>query len=106
MHLKEELKQIGLEMTEVEMKPGSPLLGQALADVEVGGGFVVVAIRRNDGRSCVTPSPTSAWRPATRTSSSATAAPFPSSPPASAPGRRPHTEAPPDRPRPTPAKRR
>ena len=48
-HLSEELSQIGLNLSEIEIQPGSPLVGQTVADVEVGGGFVVVAIRRADG---------------------------------------------------------
>jgi voltage-gated potassium channel len=51
MHLNEELKQIGLEMTEVEIKPNSPLAGRTVADVEVSGrgGLVIVAIKKLDG---------------------------------------------------------
>ncbi len=50
-HLNEELKLIGLELTEIELKAESPLVGQRVGNVEVSGqgGFVVVAIKRADG---------------------------------------------------------
>ncbi len=59
MHLNEELKQIGLEMTEVEIKPGSPLLGQTVGDVEVSGsgGLVIVALKKADGTLVRDPRP-------------------------------------------------
>ena len=48
--LNEELQQIGLELTEVEVTPGSALVGQTIGDMEGGsGGFVIVAVRRPDG---------------------------------------------------------
>jgi voltage-gated potassium channel len=51
MHLNEELKQIGLEMIEIEIKGNSPLIGHTIADVEVSGrgGLVIVAIKKADG---------------------------------------------------------
>ncbi len=49
-HLNEELKQIGLELSEIEIQANSALVGKTVADVEVGGGgYVVVAIKRADG---------------------------------------------------------
>jgi len=48
-YLNEELKQIGLELTDIEIENGSALVGQTVRDVEVGGGFVIVAIKRPDG---------------------------------------------------------
>ena len=59
MHLNEELKQIGLEMTEIEIKPGSPLLGQTVGDVEVSGsgGLVIVALKKADGTLVRDPRP-------------------------------------------------
>ena len=48
--LNEELQQIGLQLMEVEVVVGSPLVGQTVGDVESdSGGFVVVAIKRPDG---------------------------------------------------------
>lgn len=49
MHLDEELRQIGLEITEIALKHGSSLVGQNVASVEVSGGFVLVAVKRGDG---------------------------------------------------------
>jgi voltage-gated potassium channel len=51
MRLTEELKQIGLELTEIELKTNSPLVGQSVKDVEVGGrgGLVIVAIKKAVG---------------------------------------------------------
>jgi voltage-gated potassium channel len=49
-HLSDELEQIGLHFFEIEIQDNSPLIGQTVADVEIGGGgFVVVAIKRADG---------------------------------------------------------
>lgn len=48
-YLNEELKQIGLELSDIEIENGSALVGQTVRDVEVGGGFVIVAIKRPDG---------------------------------------------------------
>ena len=47
--LNEELKQIGLELTEIELMHNSTLDGQQIGDVEVGGGFVIVAVKRKEG---------------------------------------------------------
>lgn len=47
--LAEDLTQIGLSLTEVELPENSPLAGQTVGDVECSGGFVVVAIKRADG---------------------------------------------------------
>jgi voltage-gated potassium channel len=51
LHLNEDLRQIGLEMGEVELKADSPLVGQTLGDVETSGraGFVIVAVKKKDG---------------------------------------------------------
>ena len=50
MHLSDELEQIGLHFFEVDIEDKSPLVGQTVADVEIGGGgFIVVAIKRADG---------------------------------------------------------
>ncbi len=59
LKLNEELKQIGLEMTEIEIKPGMPLAGQTVADVELtgSGGLVIVAIRKADGTVVRDPRP-------------------------------------------------
>lgn len=47
--LNEELGAIGLQFSEVEVQANSPLVGQTLSDVEVGGGgFVIVALRKAD----------------------------------------------------------
>jgi voltage-gated potassium channel len=50
-YLNEELKQIGLELIEIDLHSGSPLLGRTVGDMESGGssGFVVVAIKRPEG---------------------------------------------------------
>jgi voltage-gated potassium channel len=48
-HLNEELKAIGLELTEVEVQEKSVIIGETISGVEVGGGFVIVAIKRADG---------------------------------------------------------
>jgi voltage-gated potassium channel len=49
--LNDELKQIGLEMTEIELDSRSELVGQSVGSIEISGsgGFVVVAIKRPDG---------------------------------------------------------
>jgi voltage-gated potassium channel len=46
------LKSIGLELMEINVQPNSPMCDQAIADLEVSGGCVVVAIRQPDGH-CV-----------------------------------------------------
>jgi voltage-gated potassium channel len=57
--LAEELKQLGLEMSEIEIKPGSALVGQTVGDVEVAGcgGLVIVAIKKADGTLMRDPRP-------------------------------------------------
>ncbi len=57
--LNEELKQIGLEMTEIELKQNSVLVGQKVGNVEVSGqgGFVVVAVKKADGQLIRAPKP-------------------------------------------------
>jgi voltage-gated potassium channel len=48
--LNEDLKQVGLELSEVEVAAGSPLVGKTVGDVESAtGGFVLVAIKKTDG---------------------------------------------------------
>ncbi|HEX3871995.1 MAG TPA: potassium channel protein [Pirellulales bacterium] len=56
-HLNEELKQIGLELTEIELKHHSPLAGEKVANIEVGGGFVLVGIKKPDGEFLRHPPP-------------------------------------------------
>lgn len=57
-HLNEELRQIGLELTEIELKADSQLVGQTVGDVEFGAaGFVVVAVKRPDGSLVRAPQP-------------------------------------------------
>ncbi len=55
----DELKQIGLGITEVEIQPKSPLVGQTVGSVEIDGkgGFVMVAIKRADGSMVQKPTP-------------------------------------------------
>ncbi|MEQ8786986.1 MAG: NAD-binding protein [Pirellulaceae bacterium] len=50
--LNEQLSQIGLHFDELHISPGSPLAGHKIGDIEVRGnlGFLVVALRRGDGR--------------------------------------------------------
>jgi voltage-gated potassium channel len=59
MYLNEELKQIGLEMTEIELQAGSPLVGRAVSDAELNGrgGLVIVAIKKADGTLLRNPGP-------------------------------------------------
>lgn len=45
-HLNEELKQIGLELTEIELRANSPLAGQTVGSIDLGGGFVLVGIKQ------------------------------------------------------------
>ncbi len=58
-HLNEDLRQIGLELIGIEVKPGSPLVGRKVGNVEASGqgGFVVVAITRADGSLLRAPEP-------------------------------------------------
>ena len=58
VNLAEELRQIGLELHEVEIPAGSPLAGQAVGAIEMGGvGFVTVAIKRPDNTLVLHPGP-------------------------------------------------
>jgi voltage-gated potassium channel len=59
MRLGEELKQLGLEMTEIEIKPGTPLVGHTVGDVEItgSGGLVIVAVKKADGMLVRDPRP-------------------------------------------------
>jgi len=43
--LNEDLKEVGLEMSQIVLEATSPLVGQTLADAEVGGGFVIIGIK-------------------------------------------------------------
>lgn len=51
-YLNDELKAIGLEMMEISVQANSPMCEQAIAELEVSGGCVIVAIRQPDGH-CV-----------------------------------------------------
>ena len=53
--LNAELREVGLELTEIPLEDGSPLLSQTLGDAEVGGGFVIVGIKRGDSFVCHPP---------------------------------------------------
>jgi voltage-gated potassium channel len=56
MHLTEDLKQLGLEITELALQTHSPLIGQNVGNVEIGGGgYVLVAIKRADGSLLTNP---------------------------------------------------
>jgi voltage-gated potassium channel len=44
--LNEELREVGLELYQIEIEQSSPLAGQTLADAEIGGGFVIVGVKR------------------------------------------------------------
>ncbi len=59
MGLAEELKGIGLELSEIEIGKTSQLVGRRVGDVELAGtgGFVIVAIRRADGSLRRAPEP-------------------------------------------------
>ncbi len=46
--LNEELREVGLELSQIEIEDSSPLAGQTLADAEIGGGFVIVGIKRGN----------------------------------------------------------
>jgi voltage-gated potassium channel len=56
-YLNEEFKKIGLELSEVEIKPESSLVGETVGDVELGGGFVLVAVKRRDNSVVRKPAP-------------------------------------------------
>ena len=55
----DDLHRIGLQFTEHEVKSGSDLVDQPLADIEVRGNqsFLIVGVRRDDGSTDVNPSP-------------------------------------------------
>ncbi len=57
VQLNEDLKQLGLELSEVELTANSPLIGQTIGDVEGAGksGFVVVGIKGSDGSNQTKP---------------------------------------------------
>lgn len=57
VHLKEELKLIGLDLTDVEIVAKSPLAGKPLSVVEISAGFVIVAIKKKDGGLVCNPKP-------------------------------------------------
>ncbi|HEY1067828.1 MAG TPA: potassium channel protein [Pirellulales bacterium] len=50
--LHQELNEIGLDLTEIPIAPGSALQGRTLKEVEISGqsGFVIVAIKGGDGK--------------------------------------------------------
>jgi voltage-gated potassium channel len=48
-YLNDELQQIGLEMTEIELRGGSPLIGQNVGSIDIGGGFVLIGVKKSDG---------------------------------------------------------
>jgi voltage-gated potassium channel len=47
IQLNDELREVGLELSQIELEANSPLVDQTLADAEIGGGFVIVGIRRD-----------------------------------------------------------
>ena len=55
--LEEELEPLGLKFEELTLPSGSPLVGRPIAAIEIGGnhGFLIVAVRRADGRVQVNP---------------------------------------------------
>ena len=59
MHLNEELRELGLELSEIQIDPDSSLVGQAIGDIESKGvnGFVVVALKKPDARFQKKPGP-------------------------------------------------
>jgi voltage-gated potassium channel len=57
LYLNEELKAIGLELMEVEIQSGSPMCDQSLGEVDLGSGFVIVAIRSPNGHAVRNPPP-------------------------------------------------
>ena len=52
--LNEELREVGLELSQIELQPGSSLVGKALAEAEFGGGFVD---RGHQARKFIRPPP-------------------------------------------------
>jgi voltage-gated potassium channel len=57
--LNEELKMLGLELSEIELAGNSPLLGQTVGDIEGTGksGFVIVAVKQANGENLLKPPP-------------------------------------------------
>ncbi len=55
--LQHELGHIGLKLDELPVTNGSPLDGQSVGDIELGGnqGFLIVAVRKREGRVIVDP---------------------------------------------------
>jgi len=53
----EELKQLGLQIEELRIPSGSPLVGRPLDAIEIGGnhGFLIIGLRRSDGAVTVNP---------------------------------------------------
>ncbi len=53
----DELKQLGLQIEELRLPAGSPLVGRPIEAIEVGGnhGFLIVGVRRADGDVRVNP---------------------------------------------------
>jgi voltage-gated potassium channel len=51
VRLDEDLKPLGLEMTEITLRAGSSLVGKTIADVELSGrgGILIVALKQADG---------------------------------------------------------
>lgn len=56
-NLTEELSQIGLYFSELEVAAGSPLIDRPLGDIEVKSnhGFLIVGLRRSDGSTVINP---------------------------------------------------
>lgn len=57
--LTEQLAQIDIQLVDVQVPPGSPLVGQSLGYLEVRGkrSFLIVALRRNTGQTFSNPDP-------------------------------------------------
>jgi voltage-gated potassium channel len=55
VYLNEELRSIGLELMEITVQANSPMCDQPISDLELGGGFVIVAIRQPDGHCARNP---------------------------------------------------
>ncbi|MFO0687288.1 MAG: potassium channel protein [Myxococcota bacterium] len=55
--LREELDALGLRVEEMRLAEGSPLVGQPIRAIEIGGnhGFLIVGLRRGDGSVVVNP---------------------------------------------------
>jgi voltage-gated potassium channel len=59
MHLNEDLRQIGLELSDIELRADSPLIGSKVGEIqlETSNGFVIVGIKRADGTMLRAPEP-------------------------------------------------